>query len=113
MIARMGSPRVESRLGPAAVLLCVPAIAFVVVRLIESPGNPATAFRILMSALAIGFVLFARHKSMMQRATVFVALEALGGFFAFAYVDVPFVVSHQSQIGALAISLYDGMHGEH
>lgn len=90
-------------------LLCAVAVLFLACRILESPANPATTFRIVMSVLALGFVLFARRTSLVRRATVFVALEALGGFVAFAYVDVPFIVSHQAQIGAVAATVYDGI----
>jgi hypothetical protein len=114
MIARVESPpRVESRFSPAAIVLITIASIFAGLRLFEDPASPATAFRILMSGMAIGFVIFARRKSIMQRAAVFVGLEALGGLIAFFYVDVPFVLGHKVQIGALAVFLYRGMHGSH
>jgi hypothetical protein len=100
-------------LSPAAVVLCCLAILIVAFRIFESPANPATAFRVLMSVLALGFVLFARQRSMMQRAGMFVCLEALGGVVAFAYIDAPFVVSHQPQINALVLSLYHGIAAAH
>jgi len=85
------------------------ACVFVAIRFLEAPTNPAASIRALFAVAAIGYVLFARQKTLVQRATVFVALEALGGFVAFTYIDVPFVVSHQAQIGDLAITLYRGI----
>jgi len=52
----------------------------------------------------------ARQQSLLRRATLFIALEAIGGIVAFAYVDVPFVVNHEQQIGGLAVTIYSDLH---
>jgi uncharacterized membrane protein len=97
-------------MSPVAAIGITMAAVFCAVRLLEAPANPATTIRILVSVVAVGVLLFARQHTMLQRATAFVALEALGGFIAFTYVDVPFIMSHQAQIGHLAITLYRDVH---
>ena len=93
-------------MSPVAAIGITLAAVFTAIRLLEAPTHPATTIRILMSVIAVGVLIFARRHTMLQRATAFVALEALGGFIAFTYVDLPFIMSHQSQIGHLALALY-------
>jgi hypothetical protein len=111
MIARLGAPAVATRSNQlAAVLLVAMAVLFVSVRVLEDPANPATFFRVLVSGLAIACVYLARRQSLLRRATIFIALEAIGGLVAFTYIDVPFVVNHQEQIGRFALAVYTLIH---
>jgi hypothetical protein len=80
-------------------------------RALEDPGNPATLFRMAVSLVAIAFVVLARRQSLLRKATIFFALEAVGGVVSFAYIDVPFVMHHQAQIHHIALLLYAGLHG--
>lgn len=63
----------------------------------------------LGSALAIGFLCFSSYKTIARRAMTVLAFEALVGLVAFVYVDVPFVLDHQRQIGFVAISISDSV----
>jgi hypothetical protein len=87
------------------------ASCFAVARAMEDPGNPATLLRIVFSLAAIAFVLLARRQSLLHKATIFFAFEAVGAVVAFAYIDVPFVMHHQAQIHHLALTVYAGLHG--
>jgi hypothetical protein len=112
MIARLDAPAGATRHNhlAAGAFLAI-ALLFVGVRAFEDPASPATFFRIGVSAIAIGFVFLARRQSLLHKATIFFALEALGGIVSFLYIDVPFVVHHQAQIGHLAVSIYASLHG--
>jgi hypothetical protein len=112
MIARLDATPGATRNGQLATGAFI-AIAFVfaTARALEDPGNPATFFRMAVSLLAIAFVVLARRQSLLHKATIFFALEALGAVVTFAYIDVPFVVHHQAQIHHFALVLYAGLHG--
>ena len=101
--AQLASPARESHI--AALIACGIAVTLVTMRLFEAPYNPATYIRLCVSLAAIGCVVLARQRSVVQRAVIFVALDGLGGVIAFAFVDVPFVIGHQEQIGHLALAL--------
>jgi hypothetical protein len=106
MIARLEAPPAARSNHIVAALGCALALGFVGIRFLEAPDNPATLLRVLISIAAVTCVFIARRQSLLRRATLFVVLEALGGIVAFTYVDVPFVVGHQRQIGLLALSIY-------
>jgi hypothetical protein len=109
MIARLEAPSAARNYTTTAMFFAL-ALAPAGVRLFEDPGNPATIIRVLVGAIAVTVVLLARHQSLLRRATLFIALEAIGGLVAFAYVDVPFVVNHQQQIGGIAVAIYSDLH---
>ena len=110
VIARLRAPAPAQTNQLTAGLLVAVAAVFVVVRLFEDPASPATLLRVVVSLIAVGFVLLARRQSLLRKATNFFTLEALGGVIAFAYVDVPFVVNHQEQIGRLAVAIATQLH---
>lgn len=110
MIARLEAPSPARANRTATALFVALALAPASIRLFEDPANPATIIRVLVGAIAVTVVLLARHQSLLRRATLFIALEAIGGLVAFAYVDVPFVVNHQQQIGGIAVAIYSDLH---
>lgn len=101
--AQLRTPARESQI--AALIACAIALTLVTVRLFEAPHNPATYIRLCVSLAAVACVVLARQRSLLQRAVIFVGLESLGGVIAFAFVDVPFVMGHQQQIGQIALAL--------
>jgi len=110
MIARLETQSVRTNHFAAAILVAL-ALGLVAVRFFEDPGNPATILRMFVSLVAASFVILAHRQSLLRRATIFVALEGLGGLIAFTYVDVPFVVGHQRQIADFALTIYSRIHG--
>jgi hypothetical protein len=110
MIARLEAPNAARSNHTATALFVAMALGPASIRLFEDPGNPATIIRLLVGAIALTVVLLARQQSLLRRATLFIALEAIGGIVAFAYVDVPFVVNHEQQIGGLAVTIYSDLH---
>jgi 4-amino-4-deoxy-L-arabinose transferase-like glycosyltransferase len=110
MIARFEAPPAARSNHIVAAVGCAVAFGLVSVRFLEAPENPATYLRLLVSIVAVASVVIARRQSLLRRATIFVALEALGGLLAFTYVDLPFVLGHQHQIDQLALLIYQTLH---
>ncbi len=102
MVVRI--PRTRRQNWAACALVLV-AIAATLARVGEIPGHPLALLRVLVSMVAIGFLAFGPVASFGRRAVAVVVLEAAFGIATFAFVDVPFVVDHQPQIGSFAAAL--------
>ena len=91
----------------AAFALVLVALAATAARIGEIPGHPLVLLRVLFSMVAIGFLALGPSASFGRRAVAVVALEGVFGIATFAFVDVPFVVDHQPQIGSFTAALID------
>ena len=99
-------PQIRRRNWAAFALVLV-AIAATVARIGEIPGHPLALLRVLVSIVAIGFLALGPSATFGRRAVAVVALEAVFGIATFTFVDVPFVVDHQPQIGSFTAALID------
>jgi hypothetical protein len=103
VVARFEAQSARTSHVTVAILVAL-ALGFAGVRFLEAPGNPATLLRMFVSLIAAGFVIIAHRQSLLRRATIFVALEGIGGLIAFTYVG------HQRQISDFALAVYDHIH---
>lgn len=83
------------------------ALAATGARIGEIPDHPLVLLRVLVSIVAIAFLVFGPAATFGRRAFAIVALEAAFGIATFALVDVPFVMDHQPQIGSITAALVD------
>ena len=99
-IVGSGANRFSGVLLRATLLLGVfgLSLVFACARIAEAPRSGFTWLRVVISIVSIGIVVFAKRRDMAKRVLLAFALESASGLAIFAYVDVPFVTSHDRQI---------------
>jgi hypothetical protein len=99
-IVGSGENRFSAVLLRATVLLGVFGlpVVFACARIAEAPRSGLTWLRVIVASVSIGIVVFAKHRDIARRVLLAFLLETASGLAIFAYIDVPFVTSHDRQI---------------